>query len=365
MPSTIHAFDYLAHPGDHPVEAGVCALFGDEPLLKRLALAALQREILGEDEDAPCRAFDGPQADWRDVRDELCTVSLFGGGIRVVVIEEADKFVSAHRDRLEDYAATPAGGLLVLLVDSWPGNTRLAKAVAKSGAAIECRVPHQQRGKAKVVDQRRIARWLAARCPQAHGAKLSSSAAEELLELVGPELGLLDTELAKLALFVEPRQSISADLVRDVTGGWRTKSVWQLVDAAADGDAAEALAGLDRLLGMGEAPQALFAQIAWSLRRFADATRIYQHAESTGRRMNLAQALEEAGFRRWQIKDAEGRLRQIGRHRAGRLHQWLLEADLALKGTHSHPTRGRLVLEQLLTRLARSARDIDVALYAS
>ena len=78
-----------------------------------------------------------------------------------------------------------------------------------------------------------------------------------MLDLVGPELGLLDTELAKLVLFLEKGQPIKADLVRDIVGGWRTKSVWDLMDAAADGRAGEAIAELDKLLAMGEVPQAL------------------------------------------------------------------------------------------------------------
>ena len=163
---------------------------------------------------------------------------------------------------------------------------------------------------------------------------------------------------------MEPGGIVSADLVLDVVGGWRTKSVWELMDAAADGNAAAALAGIDKLIQLGEAPQALFGQIAWSLRRFCAATRIYQQAERAGRRTTLASALEAAGFRRWQLKDAEAQLRQIGRHRAGEIYRWLLATDLALKGSHSHPARARAALEQLLVRLAKQTRDVPVTLYA-
>ena len=354
---SLHAFDLLAKPGEHQISAGICVLFGDEPLLKREALNVISRIVLGDDNDVPLATFDGPQADWRDVHDELATVSLFSSGPRLAVVEEADKFVSACRDKLEAYAASPAAGVLVLLVDTWPGNTRLAKAVAQNGLAIECRAPQMQRGKSKVLDEKRLLKWLATWSKQRHGIKLDAAAAEELLDLVGPELGLLDTDLAKLALYLEPGGTITSQMVQDIVGGWRTKSIWQLVDAAAEGDAAEALAGIDRLLQMGEAPQALFGQIAWSLRRFAAATRIYQQAERDGRRAALDAALEQAGFRHWQLKDAQRQLRQIGRQRAGELYRWLLETDLALKGSHSQADRARLKLEQLLLRLAKETKE--------
>lgn len=361
----LHAFDYLAQPQDHTLDRGICAVVGDEPLLKRLALAALRQSLTPANEELPFRTFDGESAPWRDVSDELCTASLFSSGPRLAIVEDADKFVTAHRDKLEDYAEHPASGLLVLVLDTLPGNTNLAKKIEKSGLAIECRVPASFRGKTKVVDEKRVVKWLVERAKKEHGAKLESSAAEEMVDLVGPELGLLDTELAKLVLFVETGHAINSDLVRDIVGGWRTKSVWQLMDAAAEGRAAEAIVALDRLLEMGEAPQALFGQIAWSLRRFADAVSILEHAEKSGRRLTLAQALEAAGARNFQVAALEKQLRQIGRQRASQLHQWLLEADLALKGTHSHADRGRFVLEDLLVRLSTDAQKIPVSLYAS
>ena len=194
--------------------AGVCAVFGDEPLLKRLALQAIRASLQSDGEELTDRTYDGETAARRDVHDELYTASLFSSGPRLAIIDDAEKFVTANRDKLEDYAAKPASGVLVLLLDSLPGNTNLAKKVEKSGLAIECRVPASYRGKTKVVDEKRVVKWLVERAKKEHGAKLETSAAEEMLDLVGAELGLLDTDLAKLALFVEAGQAISADLVR-------------------------------------------------------------------------------------------------------------------------------------------------------
>jgi DNA polymerase-3 subunit delta len=359
----VHAFDYLAKPQEYPLARGVGAVVGDEPLLKQLALAALRQTLQADEEELAERDFEGEEALWRDVLDELCTASLFSSGPRLVIVEDADKFVTAHRQQLEDYADKPASGVLVLVLDSLPGNTKLAKKIESSGLAIECRVPASYRGKTKIVDEKRVVKWLVERAKKEHGVKLETPAAEEMVDLVGPELGLLDTDLAKLALFVEPGQAISADLVRDIVGGWRTKNLFELMDAAAEGNARDALIGLNKLLSMGEAPQALFGQMAWSLRRFADAMSIIDHAERSGRTMRLAQALQEVGVK-YKLPEAEKQLRLIGRQRARKLHEWLLEADLALKGSHSHADRGRFVLEELIVRLSSQARDVPVAIYS-
>jgi hypothetical protein len=52
-------------------------------------------------------------------------------------------------------------------------------------------------------------------------------------------------------------------------------------------------------------------------------------------------------------------MKRLGRHRAGELYRWLLDADLAMKGLSSSPPRARLILEQLLVKIAVSS---DVSL---
>lgn len=359
MSNTLHVFEFLKKTDLVP--APVTVLFGDEPFLKRLALKQLVARLLGDEGDTPFATFDG-DAQWRDVADELSTVSLFGGNRpRLAIVEAADPFVTKQRGHLEDYVAKPqAKGVLVLEVTTWAANTRLYKAVHKTGLQIECRAPQKTVGKSKVLDEKQLCKWLEHWAAARHDAKLDAHAATMLLEVSGPEFGLLDQELAKLALFAGSGGKITADMVRDVVGGWRAKTTWDLVDAAAEGDAAEALRQLEHLLQSGEHPVALFGQIAWSLRRLAAATRIYQRAERGRRKIPLTDALIQAGIQHWNrkgLEKAENQLLQLGRHRAGQLYRWLLDADLALKGSHSAPQRARFVLEQLILRMAKTPRS--------
>ena len=244
--------------------------------------------------------------------------------------------------------------VLVLDVTKWASNTRLYKLVDKQGLQIECRAPTVAQGKQKVVDQARMVSWLVQRAAGQHAAQLAKNAAVALLDVIGPEFGLLDQEIGRLVLYAGPSNKITEKLVREVGGGWRAKTAWEVIDAALSGDGAEALRQLDRLLQSGEQPQAMFGPISWSLRRFAAATRIYQRAERHGQRMRVPEALEKAGFFTWQpdaMRAAERQLKQLGRERAVQLHRWLLETDLALKGSHSSPDMARLALEHLVLRM--------------
>ena len=343
MAKPIDALDYIAHPEKHPAPA-VCVLFGDEPFLQRQVLAKLRQQVVkSEDGEFSVALLDGDEVELRVVFDELSTASLFGGGQRLVIVEDADEFVTANRAALEQYVAKPKrGSVLVLVVKTWPANTRLAKAVVESGMPVECKCPPPAK----------LAKWLVAWSKQQHGAKLEPGAADVLIEHVEPDLGLLDQELAKLASLAGEGGSITPELVDQAVGGWRAKTAWDLLDAALDGKTSEALIQLDRLLLSGEVPIALMGQLGASLRRMAAAVRLLEQAELTGRRGNLRQALEQAGVKPFVLSKAEGQLRRLGRVRAAQLYHWLLEADLALKGTSSSPTRARLLLEEFVVRLS-------------
>jgi len=340
----VSALDFLAEAQAKPLPP-IVAVFGDEAFLKRLVLAEVKRRAAGDDGDFSCTELDGDKAEWRDVADELSTLSLFGGGPRLVVVEEADKFVTANRDRLEDYAAKPSpAGVLVLEVGTWASNTRLYKAVAAAGLNLQCTAP----GGATLV------KWLGGWAKRRHGVKLEADATELLIDEVGPELGLLDQELAKLAS-AAGSNSITCELVNQFVGSWRTKTAWDMIDAALEGRAPEAMKQLDRLIAAGEHPIALLAQAASTMRRFAAATQLLESNERAGRRGAARQLLQEAGVKPFVLEKAERQWRQLGRRRSGSLYQWLLEADLALKGRSSGPARSRLVLEQFVARLSEAA----------
>ncbi len=362
METSSHAFDFLAQTPEDLAKAGVpavCVLAGDDSFLRKKVTEHLNKAIQGDaSEEMLMTRIPAKTAQWRDVRDELSTASLFGPSVRVVLIDDADEFVSEYRSRLEDHVASPsATSVLILAVKTWLGNTRLAKSVAKTGWTIACKMPEKPRSRSRAIDVPRLIQWLVQWAADEHAIKLGKPAAQQLVDLSDASLGVMDQSLAKLAVSVEdPRKTISPEAVVAIVGGWRTRTTWELIDAACEGNAADALVQLDHLLSSGEQPIALFGAISWSLRRFAVATRNVQAQERDGASVRIGDALTDAGFRRFPhgaIEQAQKQLLQMGRLRAGRLQQWLLEMDLQLKGSHSAPDRARFALERLILRLAK------------
>jgi DNA polymerase-3 subunit delta len=342
----VSALDFLANEAKYPA-ASVCAVYGDDAYLKSEVLAALRRQWLGAgDAEFSLSTFAGHEAQLRDVFDALATVSLFGSGRRMAIVEEADTFVTEYRQDLEDYTARPTtGAALVLEVKTWQSNTKLAKAVAASGLSIDCKSPNE--GKIKS--------WLIQQAKSAYGVRLEAAAADALFELVPHELGILAQEVAKLANAAGDNRAIDVELVKQHTGDWRARTTWDMIDAAADGRAADALAQLDRLITSGEKPHGLLPQMAPSLRRFAAATSLIEEAEADGRRLPVRDALAQAGVPPFKLSDAERQMRQIARPRAKLLTQWLLAADLAMKGHNSSDERARLELDRLIVKLSSAS----------
>lgn len=338
---TLDAVTYLSAPTKYPVRP-VCAVFGEDAFLQRHVVEQLRNEVTGEEDgEYSFCSFDGRKAQLSEVFEELTTLSMFGGGRRLVVIDDADDFIKQYRPELEDYVDRPGeAGVLVLLPRTFASNTRLYKSIDTSGLLVDCAVPSLGR----------LLKWVVDWAKKIHRVSIADDAAGLLIELAGPEPGLLDQELAKLASAAGKEATVSPDLVRQMVGSWRAKTTWEMLDAALDGHPQEAIVQLDRLLLAGETPVAILGQISASLRRFAAATRLILQAEQAGRRPSLTGALEEAGIRSFVLQKAQLQLRKLGRHRGSELYRKLLNADLALKGASALPPR--LVMEELLTWIA-------------
>jgi DNA polymerase-3 subunit delta len=337
----MHALEILLDPAKIPDRPFV-VLFGDELFLRAEARQAVLSRALGDEEDSIAVVrFRGDSASLADVLDEVRTVPFLSRR-RVAIVEDADPFVTSHRRELEAYAENPApSGVLLLEVKNWPGNTKLAKLVDKLGLAIECKNPAE----------RDLHRWLGRWAKACQGVRLTPEAIQLLLELIGPELGVLCSEVEKLATAVASKGEVEAhDVARNVGAG-RVETIWKVLDAATTGRGVEALDLLDRLLASGENPVRLLAAMVASLRK------VHHAGQLRKARLAPDEACRQAGIPAY--RDAiERTLKQhghLGPSRVGRLPGLTLQADLDLKGFSSLPPR--VVLERLLVQLSQPRRD--------
>lgn len=324
----------------------ICVVAGDDLFLRNESIATLARAVFPKPEDRiGLTRRSGDSASLADVFDELCTPSFFSDK-RMVVLDPADDFVSNHRAELEKYAEKPAmESVLVLSVKSFPASTRLAKSLAKNteiGLLIEAGAPKEAE----------LSGWIIGRAA-IYQTKIERDAATLMVELIGPETGLIDRELEKLSIAChDGKKSLirREDVARYVHSG-HVESVWTMIELAATGHSAKALEYLDSLLGAGEHPIKLIAAMASNLRKLHHAGMLRFN------KMEATAAFKEAGMMTFPkaLDAAMAQHKHLGPTRVRNLPAILLQADLDLKGWSELPDR--TVMERLILKLAAPRRD--------
>jgi DNA polymerase-3 subunit delta len=251
----------------------VYAIVSPDGFLRREALDRIIADLGGEIDTLGPTRVDGGYAQLADVLDEVRTMSLLSGR-RVVVLDEADEFISANRQALERYCSTPCDtGCLILVCDSLPTNTRLYKIISERGAVIRRDPPKPWA----------VVGWLADRAQTAYGKRLGRGAGERLREHLGDALGQLDTELAKLAAYVGRRDEITPADIDTLTGQSREEKVFAVTDSMAAYDTAAALRHWEQVLATDRAaPGRAIAGLAWGVRRLLETRRDWERGADIG-----------------------------------------------------------------------------------
>lgn len=251
----------------------IVVLYGDEPYQKSRALdEVLARLIPPEADRALCLAdYDGTRPEdqggpsWPAIHDDLRTLPFLAER-RVVLVRDADKFISAARQKLEEYLDSPAPtATLILVCKTFPKTTRLYKAAdGLGGELIECRKPSGRALTQFVLDE------VAARVK-----RIEPAAAARLVDRIGPEMGLLVGEIEKLVLYAADRATITGRDVDELVGLSREEKVFAVMDAAALGDAPQALSLWRQVLASDrDAIYRAVGGIAYMLRRYLAAHRL-------------------------------------------------------------------------------------------
>lgn len=301
-------------------------------------------KVLGDaDVQVALTSYDGDQAVLAEVLDDLRTLP-FLSPCRVVVVRDADGFISKYRKALEDYLdGASATGVLVLVAESFPKTTRLAKRAVKIGQVISCEPPKARQLPGCVIEYAR----------NKHGLSLSQQCAALLIDLAGDDLGALCGELDKLAAYVGgpdgDRKSISSEDIEALVGNNRRFNVFGVIDAMTVGDTATALATLDKM--MSQDRQAEFTAVgafAWHVRRLYDARLLTEQG--------VPDAAVVKKVRVWSETEAFMRqVKQVKLRTVGGMLQELMRIDYAAKTGVGTVRTG---LEKLIVAFSRRSHYV-------
>jgi len=271
-----------------------------------------------------------------DILDELRTAPFLTER-RVVVVKGADKFISENRQLLERYFDSPcATGILVLTVSNWDARTKLARKLPKVGKLIIVSQPGPWQLPARLS---RYAR-------DAHDKNLTKEAVELLIELTGDDLLRLYGEIDKLALFAHTAKVITAGHVELLIGHNRLFNAFTVIDAIADGNAAQAVDRLRRMFADEKSAEYMVVgAFAFHFRRMFNAKVLLEEGANT------FEVVRRLGIR----SNREGffaQLRKMSLKQIGDILQRLAGIDYAIKTGRTKP---QVAVEQLVLKLVASA----------
>ena len=268
-----------------------------------------------------------------EVLDELRTLPFLTEK-RVVLIRNADKFISQNRQLLEKYFDNPCPtGILVLTVNSWPTNTRLAKKLSKVGKLISITQPKPWQLPGRLSQYAR----------DAYDKNLAPAAAEILIELSGDNLTRLYGEIDKLALFANTEKTITPQHIESLIGHNRLFNAFAVIDACLTGNIAQAV---DRLRNMFAADKSteytVVGAFAFHFRRMFNARALLEKG--------LSASEVTSRLRIWHNKEALfAQLRKTTLKQLGSNLEQLARMDFEIK---TGRTNAQAAVERLVLNLA-------------
>src|SRR5690606_10615500 len=279
---------------------------------------------------------DGRDFDWNTLDASFRAPSLFSAQRLLELRLATGRPGKEGAEVIAGYCAQPPGDIVLLVTaGDWSGKHggKWSEAIAKAGHVVNAPVvrPHELEG------------WLESRLRQ-RGVRADRGAVQRLAERVQGNLLAAAQEVDKLALLADGAPLDAARMEALVADAARY-DVFRLVDAALNGQAAQATRMLAGLRAEGEAVPALMGMVVMELTRVAALARVQARGGNLG--------AEFKAQRVWDSKQAVYR-RALGRHPATRWERFVVRAggvDRIAKGRArpgEEPADAWLALERLL-----------------
>jgi DNA polymerase-3 subunit delta len=163
-------------------------------------------------------------------------MGLLGGGRRLVIIEDVERWKAADVKTLAEYLADPAPDtVLALVAAELKKDSALGKACAKTGEILTYDVP-----------KRRLGDWVSTQFKD-RGVQVDAEAARVLVEIVGENPEELASEVDKIATWAGS-DPVGAREIEELAAGCAEVPGYELTDAWGRRDLAGALTACQTLL---------------------------------------------------------------------------------------------------------------------
>ena len=290
-------------------------LTGDDDLLLQRATQRLLDQLTSADAELSVDTYDASEL---DALPELRTQSLFGGRV-CAVVRGVQAARAELKGELEDYLEAPDDHAVLVLVAQGTGRIqKIARLAKQHGEVTKVDTPPDWKTnewQAIVVDEFRRG-----------GRTAAPDAVTAILDHAGLDPSVIAMRVAQVVAATDGGQ-ITVDDVERVVEGHGRRSGFELADAIADRDAAQALTLLRGSLESGEAPLALLGAITFRFRQLQQVRGNAQVKGSAGQ-VNRLKAIARSNFSTGELAWCLDRISQLDVDLKGNTD---LPADLVLE----------------------------------
>jgi len=328
----------------------VYLIYGGEPFLEEELLKVIREAaVRPETADFNYNVFN-PGADQLNQALGMAQTQPFFTERRLVVVRDCPVFAAARKksdDTPEDgeeekssageetllaYLKNPVPStcLIFMTADNVDSRKKVTKAAIGTGGAVEC----------KPLKPEDALMWAQQRA-MFHGRKLHDMAARLLIEKVGTDLRLIDSELQKLVLYVGDAKIINTVDVDTMVGGVAETEIFRLTEAVMLKDRPKALVLLARTLRQVDHPLQVLGALTNRFRQILTVKAL------VAKGVPLREGPTIAKMHPYAYEKMVGHVKPYTRDAILRSLEKLLQADLAMKSGFE----AKLTLETLVVEL--------------
>jgi len=294
----------------------ICTIYviqGKDNFLVNKNCQQLTDQLLSEDDkQMGLLAMDSDKTIAAELFDELRTLPFLASK-KVVLLKNADKFVTANRELLEKYFDSPSSsGTLIMTVKTWLKTTKLAKKLKSIGQLIAVE---------EIKKSYQLADFIVNYAGETHKKKLPKDLATMIVELTGDDTGRLTSEIDKLATYINDRDKITAEDISAIVGNNRFFDAFNVINAMANGNAEQSIGRLRRMFASDKSAEyTVVGAFAYHFRQMFNAKCMLEKG------LNIAQVAKEC--RIWQDKDGFfRRLKKLRLEQLGKIMSQLARID--------------------------------------
>ena len=308
--------------------------YGDEPYpIDRMIRVLIDTQLEPSDRALNFDTFSGAGADMDGVIAIARSFPMIGTR-RVVLIKGVQQLSSSDRDRLLAYVKSPMESTCLILV------SKRADRRQKFWSTL---TEHSVWIESKTLYDNQAVDWIMQKMRQ-YQVRISRDAANLLVQHVGTSLWNLHHELDKILTFAWGKKDIQRDDILAVVGLSREYNTWELTDAVARRDTAEALKILEHLI---DTRQSAVGMIIDLTRRMLILSRLRLYMDERAGTDQIARTLK---LKPYFIKLFTQQARQFTLNEMQSSLEVLYQADQAIKTGLLHPAMAMTMVVHDLTR---------------